>query len=611
MPKNKNKKEKKIEEFSSEVGNMSVVEKEENKEGLSIDKKGLKVGKSSNLIIGKININPPFKENLNKNHKDNSKFHLIVDSIMGLIIITLLVFVLWLSFWQPKNNIIVSSQTDGFVSSGGIETLTINYETKTKLKNTSLSLNLPNNFILLDVLPKNIFNSSTNTFTLGNLHSGANGEIKISGYVLGEVGASQVLGHTFNCKTCGVNGIMNSLAYNIEDSVLEMRIIKPEIFYSKLGTPIEIILKNNGQKNLDDLSIKINNNWRILDNENIFNNRIILDHIKKGETKKIFLSLLPLSVDSNLLELELFLEKNGRIYLQDNFSSEVTISNPKLKTNLETAVKSINPKERINFSLEYNNQEEISLNDLNFKLRASNGFKIKNLSLRESNSTIDIVEDLLIIKKDILPGEKKIIFLSAEVENPNTQKNKSFKILTETNYSLVDHSLSYQTSSKDIKLSSNLTATAKIYYYSPQGDQIGIGPLPPKVALTTTYWLFLEFNNQGNDLTDFSLTGKLSDSVFWANRKSFLEGALNFNSINNRFAWDIDVINFSQTAQAKIAVNLLPKEHMTGNIVNLVENITLKAYDSFTEEWINISLANVNTNLKADNLATGQGVVQP
>jgi hypothetical protein len=617
MTKKQSKKNKKIAEYSSEAGNLSVIKKGENlfekkqgEEGLKLDKNGLKIGKSSNLIVGKININSAFKKR-NKKHYEDSKFHLITDSIMGLIIIVLLVFVLWLSFWQPKNNIILSSQTDGLVSSGGVETFILKYETKHRLKEANLTIKLPNNFVLLDVVPKSIFNASNNTFALKNLYSGANGEIKISGYVLGEVGGFQALGYTFNCKTCGANGIINSLLYNIEDSALEMKVIKPDVFYSNLETPVELVLKNNSSKDLNNLIIEINNNWKILNNNNIFNNKIILDNIKTGETKKISFDLLPVSISDNSLDLNLFLEKDGKTYLQKSFSDQVEINDLKLKTNLGDIVKNTNLAEEVNFFLDYSNEENYSVDDLNFKIRVSNNFKLKNLKLKESNSYIEIIDNLIVIKRDVLPNEKKTIFLSAEIENLEQKENQSFKILSETNYSVNDCSFNYQTSSEDIKLISNLKADIKVYYYTPQGDQIGIGPLPPKVGLPTTYWVFLEFNNQGNELKDFSLVGKLSDSVSWANKKSVARGDLNFNVVNNRFVWNINNINFSEKGQAKLAINFQAKKYMANEIVDLLENMSLKAYDSFAEEWINISFPSIDTNLKSDNLSFGQGIVQP
>ena len=37
-----------------------------------------------------------------------------------------------------------------------------------------------------------------------------------------------------------------------------------------------------------------------------------------------------------------------------------------------------------------------------------------------------------------------------------------------------------------------LNVSSVAYYTSPQGDQLGIGPIPPIVEKTTNYWLFWE-----------------------------------------------------------------------------------------------------------------------
>ena len=43
-----------------------------------------------------------------------------------------------------------------------------------------------------------------------------------------------------------------------------------------------------------------------------------------------------------------------------------------------------------------------------------------------------------------------------------------------------------------IRLNSNLAVQVYPMYYAPTGDQLGRGPLPPKVGETTKYWIFCE-----------------------------------------------------------------------------------------------------------------------
>ena len=62
------------------------------------------------------------------------------------------------------------------------------------------------------------------------------------------------------------------------------------------------------------------------------------------------------------------------------------------------------------------------------------------------------------------------------------------------------------------------------YYYSPQGDQLGIGPLPPMVDIQTNYWIFWQIGNFNSDLENFTLTAQLPENIVWTGKKSLLAG---------------------------------------------------------------------------------------
>lgn len=609
-------KKRKTIEYSREEGNLSVIKnKEEDIEtssssGLKLNSNGLKMGSGANVVIGKININSSFKKRHEKHYRNN-KFHLIADLSMAVVIVLLLLAVLWLSFWQPKKQVDLSSKASSTIKSGALETFVLNYQTRNKAENVSLSVKLPDNFELVDTFPKS-YNKANNTFKLPNMSAGSNGEIKIIGYVFGELGSHQGLGFVFNCSTCGKNGVLNSLLYNIENSAIDMRVISPDKFYNNLETPVRISLKNTSSKNLYNIILEASNEWHLTNNENIFNNKLIIDELISQETKEFDLSLVPLSDKKEInLSLDLKIEKDKILYTQNTFKKIVAISDPQLKTSLNIESLDLDKSKIVNFSLKYRNQEIEDISNLNFKIKIPEGFNLKNLHLKESNANLEIIDDLIVVKRSPIKNQEQIVNFSAELERQQVRVNQSLQIFVETSYTQSNQMISYEVASRPLKLNSQIKAEAKAYYYSPQGDQIGIGPMPPTVGLPTTYWIFLDISNFGNHLSDINLSGQLAKNVFWENEISLLQGNLHYGPSNKSFVWKINSLEPEDEANSRLALRLQADKDMIGETPTLLENMVLSAYDNFTKETISYFLEDIDTNLIFDKLSQNQGEVKP
>ncbi|MCF7820795.1 MAG: hypothetical protein K9M44_05025 [Candidatus Pacebacteria bacterium] len=612
MPKDR---EQNPSEYSQEAGNLSIVKEEEtsldkSSTGLKLSSEGLKMGKGANVVIGSINIGSELRKRHERHYK-NSRIHLIADIVMAGIIVILLITLLWLTFWKPANQINLSSQTKTQVQSGALETFTLKYETRHRSEDISIAVKLPKNFQLVETFPKS-YNRETNTFDLSNLSAGSNGEIKIIGYVFGHIGSQQGLGFTFNCSNCGKNGVLNSLLYNIEESVLDLQVLAPDNFYNNLETVVKITLKNNSSKSLENIIIKPSQNWRLAGSDDIYNNQLIISQLNPQESKDLNLNLIPLIAEGESeLNLSLFLEKNNILYEQDNYRKSVLISNPKLKTFLNNNSLGSDILKPIDFSLSYRNEENLPISNLNFKIRSNPEFTLKSLKLKESNANIELVDNLIIIKNQTLKDQLQLINFSAEFEKKQNKINQALTLLAETSYVVGAQSINYETESQPLKLNSEIQAEATAYFYSPQGDQIGIGPMPPIAGLPTTYWIFLDVSNFGNQLTDISVSGELAENVFWEDKKSLTKGNLRYGANNKNFVWEVDNFKEEDSGSARFAVRLQAQDNMIGETPILINNLNLSAYDTFAKKQINFSLPAINTDLSQDKLSQGQGEVQP
>jgi len=146
------------------------------------------------------------------------------------------------------------------------------------------------------------------------------------------------------------------------------------------------------------------------------------------------------------------------------------------------------------------------------------------------------------------------------------------------------------------------------YYYSSQGDQLGVGPLPPIVDIQTNYWVFWEIENFNKDLNNFVMTAQLPDNVIWTGNKTVLAGKLNFGQMSKQITWEIDKIEKDGNYKIGFEIGLIPIQDDIGKILNLLTDIEYQAKDKFSQKIKN-SLNNITTDLIFDNLVKGKAKV--
>jgi hypothetical protein len=175
-----------------------------------------------------------------------------------------------------------------------------------------------------------------------------------------------------------------------------------------------------------------------------------------------------------------------------------------------------------------------------------------------------------------------------------------------------NQNLIYDVSSGKTKILSEVKASSAGYYYSPQGDQLGVGPLPPTVDIPTSYWIFWELKNFGNDLSNITFTAQLPENVYWVNNKSVLAGELYYGEVGKTVVWKIDSLG-DETGEgnsSKFEISLIPTSDDLGKIINLLSNVKIKAYDNFCNEYIELNLDDNTTALKYDILAADKSRVK-
>jgi hypothetical protein len=621
---NKNLKNK--EEFSQEEHNLEIVKKDDvnkSKEVLIQEEVMDGMKKKKNIIIGTLNIfSQPVKDRHEKHYKE-STFHLVADIVLASIVLILAGFIVWILFFRsiPSDVILESSYTSPKVTSGQIETFELQYDNKSdeRISDVSISVRFPDNFIFNNTVPADIFEQNTNTFNIGSLSSGANGKVKISGLVLGSIDTQERITFTFNYKNSSkkAHNVLNTLHFNIEDSVLRTDLDKPKEIYQNVSFSGKIKLNNSGSDKLYDVEVVYPDGWNIeksycsIDNLAQSGNSWFVDSMAPGEDVVIeFTSKSEYDQGEYPFVFESRLLQNNESYLQKRIEESIEIKKLDFNVSLIPQEKSIKAGEKIKYTLGYSNKTDQDLKNIKFQLKSKdNDFNLNDIELSGNHDICQLNKDVVSIDELLVGQSGEISFYSNFIrQRIKTNQTVGLKVLI--NYSIDNQSPSYEIISDSVRIVSNLKVKSAAYYYSEQGDQLGVGPLPPVVDMPTSYWVFWEIVNYGNDLKDFAINAQLSDGVVWTGNKSLLSGKLLHGEIGGRVNWDVSEVS-KEGGNYKVGfeVAVVPGVFDVGKIMNLLIDIKYGAYDEFSGELINGQADSITTNLKFDKLTTGKDKV--
>lgn len=152
---------------------------------------------------------------------------------------------------------------------------------------------------------------------------------------------------------------------------------------------------------------------------------------------------------------------------------------------------------------------------------------------------------------------------------------------------------------RTIKLEGSLSAAGKII------DVTG-GAVPPTVGRTTSYRIGWSVENSGNPLSGAVMTATLPAYVDWDGNGSG-DGTWSYNSSDRTVEWRVGSVGSGDTASGTFGVSFLPSTSLIDKNPTLIEDIELRADDSFTGTVLRSSAGSVSAELPGQR---GSGTVQ-
>lgn len=510
------------------------------------------------------------------------------------------------------------------VKSGEIITVKISYQNNSavELKDPIVHVNLPRGFVIRNA-PNN-FTTSTQSISVATMKPRQGGEIVFSGQFWGEPGKNfpitaelvyhQEKTNNYEVKTAG---ILTTAAA----SVLVTSAHFPETIYSVGSGQIPVTITNTGSESVSNIYIPL----PVVDGLNF-------SWLETGVTKKplIISTLLPnqtvtgtlrfysqLATQISEVQVNIIpqIKINSQLFNQASHISKIVVLHPGLTINSNWQESIINPGERatIHLTIENTGTTELQHVALTIPLPA-NVVNVRETAAANKivarGSTLQITSKEFPILQSIPQNESRKISLLIVVSNRPTGSSELVIPIT-ASASIPNNTEKFDTQSNSpaLKLGTFITLNADALYYSHEGDQIGRGPLPPKVGKETKYWALLTLNNGTAEARNVTVSATLAPGAVWTGKTSVTRGREPvYNSATRTVTWSVSSVSASESVGINFELAVTPTEAQLGSIPLLLTNIRASATDSVSQKGLNASAGSLNASLITDIIGKTKGV---
>ncbi|HJV33145.1 MAG TPA: hypothetical protein VJ694_03905, partial [Patescibacteria group bacterium] len=538
-------------------------------------------------------------------------------------------------------NVELTVETDGSFTAGAESDVTIRYRNRERipLARAEIEFRAPDGFKITGSDPAS---AEDGAWSVGSVAPGAEGEVKIRGYVRKELDAAMTFEAKLNYRPADFNADFQKVASHtviVSDSVLALSGAGPAQM-----TPGDEIAFVYGYENRSDTAL-----------ENV---RFTVEPLEGF----IFASADPKPDEDVAMQWtfpKIEPKAKGTIAVKGTFSAAsrgpkalqarmgfaddagiVTIARAEaktdvLKSNLDLALivngsdkpPVVSFGDQLFFTIRYENAGDVALKDVSLiaELPAEPSAALLDwVSLKDDLGGVRKESTIVWTKKELpalatlAPGDKGEIDFSVQLaRKPLTQAatpnyvvhaNASAKIAKAGN---VSGARQVDAVPMDIRLLSDASFAAYGRYYSDDGVPLGSGPLPPKVGEKTVYRIFWVVKNSLHELTNLTATTLLPQGVRWTGtQRDVSAGSLDFDETGRKATWRLNRLPTSvPEVVATFEVELSPEAEDIGEILDLTGDNRFEAFDKDVNAVILKTQPPIGTDLIGDQDASGKGVV--
>lgn len=520
------------------------------------------------------------------------------------------------------------------IVTGAPSTLVIRYTNGTdeELRNAKLALTYPDHFLLQELSVEEIdrFSVTDTTYTadidLGTIPVGATGTVRVRGVMFGDVGGEQ----SFTSALTFVHGEDRDLAgkkvsvhtFSPTSSTLALTLTLPERLVAFQEVEGTITYQNTGE--IDFPTISIEPNWPegfifLSSPVSIVNGAFVVPAIAAGESGTLdFVGYLGETGEEVMFIFHPSFTFDASRYRQETLTHTAPVIPPQIRVEQSVNLTTVRPGASATYTIRYENTGEFEVTNLVLAIEATSPF-VTDTSVEATSIA------------NVAPGESGEVQINVPLRWSILQSETTdwdgldLTARATASYNLGDPSTSsgqveQRVSSKSSVISAPITTPVVFEsfgrYATDSGDQLGRGPLPPRVGIETKYWVFWHVDGTINELTNVRIEGTLGDDVVFTGKQSSSQNSgVQYDATTHTISWETTSIDPNLSPTAKIIgvafeLGLTPDSSMIGETPVLLYDIRITGTDARTGAFVSRSGSTVTTNLPNDLMAAGKGTVE-
>ncbi len=225
----------------------------------------------------------------------------------------------------------------------------------------------------------------------------------------------------------------------------------------------------------------------------------------------------------------------------------------------------------------------------------------------------------------VQPGESGELIATFSAKRDLTSEDlgatafPSLHVIGRAEYELAGESdvVHVDTGTIDLPVATRLGIEAAALYYTKAGDQLGIGPLPPRAGETTKYRVFLTVTTTTGGVDGTVVEATLPPEVSWTGKSSVTSGtAIDYLPSTRTVRWDLGSVPAFANGDAtsvggSFEIALTPTAADVGTAPTLLKSVKITGRDQATNATLHATAADLTTDLPYDQRSAGKGAVEP
>ncbi len=541
---------------------------------------------------------------------------------------------MFISLYDPtvtKNIVFNLSASEEKIRNGETLTYTIFYHNKSKenLIDAKISMDLPKGFVLEQTQPQEIFLQETKTFVLPVVAPGANGQVSVRGRFFGNAEEKILTASHFSYKQQSrmrIEEKLATIATSPRGSVLSLTLKTPNEILNQSIIPGQLSLTNTGDKPIESLSVildfpgsgKITSNPPDQIQGKTWN---VPQPLAPGQNTNLEFSFETQGLSQeNVVQIsatpKILVQGQTFIFAQPAIqSAKVFTPEVDFVITHDSVGAFIAPGKILNTTLHIKNPGNIALKNIDISLPLENEIDRTQIAILNhgtlKGNTFHINAKYHAGLTEIAPGASVPITLKIPVRTILTGADLILTVQPTLSAELknIPGIFTKTAVPLGVKIGTHLGINSSIRYYTAEGDQLGRGPIPPRVGKETKYGAIIYITNSTSKVENINFSAELPSFVIWQDKASASKGKEPlFDPTTREVRWNTSEMNPGQTISLFIQLGFTPTPIQVGTTPLLLKNISITGTDMFINQTVSNLSPNLDTSLPNDALARIKGV---